>query len=100
VGFLKKLFSNLSSPAPASGEGSLQTVVQCNRCGEIIQTRISLSNDLSEEYDEGSDTTGYFCRKVLVGKQHCFQQIEVKLTFNAHRQLTDRQITGGKFVEA
>lgn len=70
--------------------------VKCNRCGEIIRTRINLRNDLSIEY---GDETTYFCRKIVIGEQMCFQQIEVELTFDANRNLTGRKIKGGTFVE-
>jgi hypothetical protein len=36
---------------------------------------------------------------VLIGQQHCYQQIEVTLTFDAKRNLIDQKIQGGKFVE-
>ena len=97
MNLLKKLGMLFAVSAPSSQPYSLS--VQCNRCGEIIHTQISLLNDPSVEYDEGGNITGYFCRKILMGKQRCFQQIEVTLTFDAHRRLIDQEITGGKFVE-
>jgi hypothetical protein len=45
-----------------------------------------------------SDVT-YFCRKVLMGEKRCFQQIEVELTFDRNRKLTERKIKGGKFAD-
>jgi len=94
---LKKLATLLAVSAPSSHWYSLS--VQCNRCGEVIQTEVNLSNDLSIEYGQDEKVSGYFCRKVLIGKQRCFQQMEVTLTFNANRKLIDRKIEGGKFVE-
>ena len=41
----------------------------------------------------------YFVRKVLIGEGKCFQQIEVELKFDANKQLLEKQIHGGKFVE-
>ena len=72
--------------------------VQCDRCGEVIRARVNLANDLSAEYDENGNKTGYICRKVLLGKQHCFQQIEVTLRFDAKRKLVDCEVTDGKLV--
>jgi hypothetical protein len=85
---------------PPTGGGNLYLLsVQCNRCGEVIQTQVNLANDLSVEYGEDEKAAGYYCRKLLMGKQRCFQQIEVTLTFDARRKLIDRKIEGGKFVE-
>lgn len=94
---LKKLTTLFAVSGPRSHWYPLS--VRCNRCGEVIQTQINLSNDLSVEYGEDEKATGYFCRKVLMGKQRCFQQMEVALTFDANRKLIDRKIEGGKFVE-
>jgi hypothetical protein len=72
--------------------------VKCNRCGEIVEGRVDLDNDLSVEY-EGSNAV-YFGRKVLMSSSgQCFQQIEVELKFNVDRKLLERQATGGQFVD-
>ena len=94
---LKKLATLFAVSAPSSQGYSIS--VRCNRCGEIIQAGVNLSNDLSVEYSEDEKVTGYFCRKLLMGKQRCFQQIQVTLTFDAHRKLIDRKIEGGRFVD-
>jgi hypothetical protein len=72
--------------------------VQCNHCGEKIKTRLNLYNDLSVHYGEKNDKDTYFCRKVIIGTQRCYRQIEVELTFDRNRKLLDRQITGGTFI--
>ena len=69
--------------------------VKCRRCGEIIEGRVDLDNDLSLS-DEG-DT--YIVRKGLVGANRCFQQIEVEMTFTPARTLIERSVTAGTFVE-
>ena len=94
---LKKLATLFAVSSPGSHWYSLS--VQCNRCGEVIQTRVNLSNDLSIEFGQDEKVSGYFCRKVLIGQQRCFQQIEVTLTFDAKRKVIERKIEGGKFVE-
>ena len=74
--------------------------VKCRRCGEIIEGRVDMANDLSVEYESGGDT--YNCRKVLMGdgRNHCYQQVEVSLKFNAgHKKLLEKQVSGGEFVE-
>ena len=92
MSFLKKLF------APSKNEKHYSIFnVKCNRCGEIIEGRIDMDNDLSLN-DEGD---GYIVRKGLIGsgENHCFQQIEVEMTFNTARDVIEQNIHGGTFVE-
>lgn len=96
MSLLKKLTSFFSSKSGAPVDW---VTVKCSRCGEVIRARVNLYNDLSLAYDEGGKAI-YFCRKVLMGEQHCFQRIEVELTYDANRRLVSREITGGQFVEA
>jgi hypothetical protein len=91
MGFLKKLFGGGTS---SSGSDFYTFDVTCDRCGETIEGKINISNDLSLD-DEG----GYFVRKVLIGGGRCFQQVEATFKFDASRKLQDRQISGGNFVE-
>ena len=92
--FLKKLF-----PAPPRSTSNFHSFsVKCDRCGEVIEGRVNLNNDLSVEY-EGSRNV-YFVRKVLMGNGLCFQQIEVELKFDATRNLLEKHATGGQFVES
>jgi hypothetical protein len=94
MNFLKQLFGGFSAK-PVSPFYDL--VVKCNRCGEIIHAQINLNNDLSAEYgDDGSQT--YICRKPLMGKERCFQQIEVSLVFDANRKLVSEDVVGGVMV--
>ncbi len=94
MGFLEKL-KKLFSAAPG-GEAAYWLYVQCDRCGEKIRSRVDLYHDLSAIY-EASGTT-YFCRKVLIGQQRCYQKIEVEMWFDQRRQLTERKIHGGQFI--
>jgi hypothetical protein len=98
MGFFKK-FGGFFSAKPAEDQVSYYIKVRCKRCGEEIQARINLYNDLSIEYDDTGNTSGYICRKIIVGGQRCYQPIDVSLTFDAKRKLVDKQITGGQFVE-
>jgi len=92
MSFLKNLFGGSSSKRD---EKYLTYHVKCNRCGEIIEGRIDLDNDLSLN-DEG---TGYLVRKGLLGADRCFQQIDVELKFTSTREVIEQQIKGGTFVE-
>lgn len=70
--------------------------VRCRRCGEVIKSRIDLSNDLSLK-EEG----GFIVNKTLIGGSRlCFERIEVSLTFDSNRQLIERDIRGGDFISA
>ena len=94
MGFFKKLFSG----TPAKRDKSYYTFnVKCTRCGEIIEGRVDMDNDLSLEYEDVRSV--YFVRKGLIGNNRCFQQIEVELKFDSSRQLLEQQVTGGQFVE-
>ena len=96
MGFLKKLFSG----TPAAPQKRYYTFnVKCNRCGEIIEGRVDLDNDLSVEYEDSREI--YISRKGLIGsgENHCFQQINVELKFSSMKAVIDEQIQGGTFVE-
>ncbi|MDO9128939.1 MAG: hypothetical protein Q7U34_03645 [Anaerolineales bacterium] len=97
MGFLKKLFGGFITPGAQAN--FYPVTVKCKRCGEVIEGRVNLNNDLSETCDAHGNVTGYFCRKVLMGYGRCYQQIEVRLTFDPGNRLKDRQIVGGHFAE-
>jgi hypothetical protein len=99
MNFLRRLASIFNPPAGAGGRQVYAVDVRCDRCGEVIRAEVNLMNDLSLEYAEGQgDATTYVCRKLLVGRQRCFQQVEVNLRFDANRQLIERHVSGGAFV--
>ena len=92
MSFLKKFFSGPSA-APQSHFYSF--TAKCNRCGEIIEGHVNLSNDLSLD----DDGTSYFIHKTLMGNGKCFQRIEVEMKFNALKQLIEKKAQGGTFLE-
>ena len=98
MGFFKKL-GGFFSAKPSEDQVSYSIKVKCNRCGEVIEARINLFNDLSIEYDDSGNTSGYVCRKVIIGNQRCYQPIDVSLTFDPKRRLVGKQISGGQFME-
>ena len=93
MNLLQKLFGG-SSASPQKHEYTFS--VKCLRCGEIIQGRVNLDNDLSVEYEDGGDI--YYARKVLMGENKCFQRVEVELKFTSSRELLEQHITGGEFI--
>jgi hypothetical protein len=91
----KRLFGGGGSPSARSRDGGIYVRVKCNACGEIVQTRINPTSELSLLDDGG----GYFVRKVLVGRQ-CFRPIEVQLRYADLRgKEIGREVSGGTFVE-
>ncbi len=97
MGFWKRLTGLFSGPGQA--DSGYWITVQCNRCGETVRALVNLANDLSVNYGENDETTGYYCHKGLMGDGRCYQVIEVELTFDANRRLINREISGGKFVD-
>ena len=93
MNLLQKLFGG-SSASPQKHDYTFS--VKCLRCGEIIQGRVNLDNDLSVEYEEGGDV--YYARKILMGENKCFQRMEVELKFTSSRELLEQNITGGVFT--
>jgi hypothetical protein len=93
IGFLRRLFGGgARSQARDSG---IYIRVKCNACGEVVQTRINPTSELSA-VDDGE---GYYVRKVLVGQQ-CFRPIEVRLRYADLRGTeTSREVVGGTSVE-
>jgi len=102
MSFLKKIASALS-PKGADERGVLWVYVRCDKCGEVLKTRLDLRHDLSPSYSAEGRVTDYVLRKVLIGSQRCFEPIEVKLTFvseaaDPQRRPISREITGGQFI--
>jgi hypothetical protein len=95
MGFLSKLARLFSPPRPAARYYQFQ--VKCKRCGEVLDGRVDLYNDPSLDFEE--EKTVYFCRKGLVGGGPCYQQVEVTFKFDESRNVLERQVTGGEFVE-
>ena len=96
MNFLQKLFGG-SSSSPKSKKRYYTFTVKCKRCGELVEGRVDLDNDLSVEYEEGGDI--FYARKLLIGENRCFQRMEAVLKFNSNRELIEKQVTGGEFVE-
>ena len=91
---LRALTSATGNPVP---QDIMAVQVRCLRCGETLAGRINLRNDLSIDYDAG----GYTVRKLLSGSgaNRCFQTVELRMRFDQSRNVIDREITGGVFLE-
>lgn len=97
MSFLKKISSALS-PKGVEESDALWVYVRCGKCGEAISSRIDLSHDLTPNYSAEGRISDYVVRKVLIGSRRCFEPIEVKLTFDAQRRVSSREIAGGEFI--
>ena len=98
MGLLKRIAAVFSG-ARDGEQGIYRTMVRCSRCGEVIPVRVNMDRELTPSYTEGE--MAYRVRKGLAGSgnDRCFRTIEVRLTFNAQRQLVGREIVGGSFVD-
>lgn len=93
VSFLKSLFGG--QRGPAADRSGLYLYVRPSGCDEVVRVRINLLNDLSESDEGGS----YFVRKLARGVR-CRQNIEIDLTFDGQRRISEQRISGGEFVDA
>ena len=89
MNFLKKLFG---SGMPQ--DGGYYVYVKPKMCKEIVKVRINLSNDLSLR----DDSDGYWVRKVASATR-CPFQAELTLYFNKSRQVIDKEIENGEYVD-
>ncbi|MCS7220977.1 MAG: hypothetical protein RML36_02300 [Anaerolineae bacterium] len=101
MSFWRKLASLLRSGRPREAdENAYWVYVRCNRCAEVMATRINLANDLSVEYDENDRPSGYHVRKLLTGTgaRRCYQQVEVEIDFDAHKRPVSQVARGGIII--
>ncbi len=111
MGFLDSLKSLLRGKGASSGSGGgrssfggeekgvYRVYVRCKRCGEPLQSRISLANDLSL----ADDGESWIVRKGLrgAGRNLCFETVEVTLYFNPQKtRLLNAEVTGGELITA
>ena len=99
MSILKKLSRILSSPPPKT-DRAMYLYVQCSKCGEKLQARVDIWNELTPEFDGKSDDPAFYhCRKVLIGEKLCYQPIELRLKFDKNHKLIEKNIMGGKYID-
>ena len=94
MSILSKITKFFSPAGPSSRYFQFQ--VKCKRCGEIIEGRVDLYNDPSLDYDGKKPV--YFCRKVVMGSGHCYQQVEVTFKFDENRNVLEQTAVGGDLL--
>lgn len=93
MNFLKKLFGGVGG---SGGNANAQYFyVRPKRCDEIVEVRVNLHNDLSQN-DDGD---GYFVRK-LVRANRCPFTAELHITFDNNRRIVQIGVQDGAAVEA
>lgn len=102
MGFFKRLASLFGGGGGRGGgqsadEYSTYVYVRCKACGEPVAIRVDRRNDLSPEWEGGGgDSPDYYTsRKVYVGRDRCYRQIEVEMRFDRQRRLESTTVTGG-----
>ena len=93
MNFLKRLFGG--GGGTGDDKRSFYVYVRPKRCDEIVEVRIDLLNELSQE-DTGK---GYFVRKIARGTR-CPFPAELLLRFNQSRRAIETQIKDGEVVTA
>ena len=89
-GFFKKLFRSGSS------EDFIEFKVKCNNCSEVITVGVSLKYDLQQDMD--SEAGGYILKKEIQDSK-CFRVITMTAKFNMNKDLIDKSISGGEFID-
>jgi len=93
--WLRRFFKR---PSRRDSATALWIYVVCGRCGEAIRVRVDRRYDLvSEMRDPGESGPAYTLHKDIVGVR-CFQRIAVDLAFDHRLQMTERHISGGRWL--
>ncbi len=80
---------------------SLYVYVKCKLCNEIIPVRISLKEEVQENYDKSKEKScAFYLRKDVAGSgnNRCFARISIYLEFDGQFRIIGTQINGGSFV--
>ena len=76
----------------------LYLYVRCDRCADVVRVRISMANELQQEFSDAGGVSGYSLQKGVVDGK-CFVPITVRLRFDSGRRELQREIEGGQFVD-
>ena len=85
-------------PSRQDSATALWIYVACGRCGEVIRVRADRRYDLvSAMRDPGESDPAYTLHKDIVGGR-CFQRIAVDVAFDHRLQVTERHVSGGRWL--
>lgn len=91
--FLRRLFGG----AQPRGDGAIHLFVRCDRCGATVHVRVDPRNDLSIEYGDSEQPSGYRLIKEIMDSR-CFRLMRAEIDYDGARREISRQIEGGKFI--
>jgi hypothetical protein len=95
---MRWLRRSFTRPSRQDSATALWIYVVCGRCEEAIRVRVDRRYDLvSEMRDPGESGPAYTLHKDIVGRR-CFQRIAVDVAFDQRRQMTERHISGGRWL--
>src|SRR5690554_3223896 len=107
MGFLSKLFSNLTKSKPKGKPGyttldgphGLWFYVQCDKCDEKIPDRVRTTSEIQRREGPEADLGPgqYFVQKTIVGSR-CYQRIEAAIEFDARYNVVEASVKHGKLI--
>lgn len=93
--WLRRFFKR---PSRQDSATAVWIYVVCGRCAEAIRVRVDRRYDLvSEMRDPEEPGPAYTLHKDIVGVR-CFQRIAVDVAFDQRVQMTERHISGGRWL--
>lgn len=92
MNFLRKLFGG---GAPI--DGAIHLYVRCNRCNAPVHVRVDPRNDLTIEYGDDENPSGYRLIKEIMDSR-CFRLMRAEITYDPAKREISREIEGGTFV--
>jgi hypothetical protein len=93
--FLRRLFGAQDKSSPT--DNALHLYVRCSRCGAPVHVRVHLFNDLTVDYDDNENVSGYKLHKEIMDSR-CFRLIYADLSFDRNRRELQRSVEGGEFI--
>jgi hypothetical protein len=97
MGLLDALKSIFGGGGATSDRDALYLYVRCSRCHDVVRVRVSMANELQQDFGEADGVAGYSLRKGVVDSK-CFRPIHVTMRFDGRRRELEREIEGGEFV--
>jgi hypothetical protein len=92
MNFLRRLFGG-----GGPNDGAIHLYVRCNRCGAPLHVRVDPRNDLSIEYGDSDEPSGYRLVKEMMDSR-CFRIMRAEIDYDRIKRETGRQIEGGTFI--